>query len=83
MTDETKPKRQRGQREREAAYLAGFLAGLEHALTEMRAERDKLQARDLAIRDGLALLCEVPIVKRTRRKRSNGVSANPDVVTVA
>ena len=72
MTDETKPKRVRGQKEQEAAYRAGFCDGLAHALTEMKLERSKQEARDLAMRDGAARLREAPpIPKRTRRKRGD------------
>jgi hypothetical protein len=70
VTDEAKPKRVRGQKEQEAYYRAGFCDGLAHALHEMKLERSKQEARDLAMRDGAARLREAPLVpKRTRRKR--------------
>lgn len=71
MSDDTTPRRVRGQKDQDAAYRAGYIdgyqAGLDYArkLKDEDAEREKLIARGLerhrAERAG--------VPKRTRRKR--------------
>lgn len=69
MTDETKPKRVRGHKEREAAYRQGFLDGLTHAKAELASQRALDAERDEAMRAGLTKLRATPVVRRPRRKK--------------
>jgi hypothetical protein len=73
MTDETKPKRMRGLKEREEAYRAGFLAGLEHAHKEIASQRALEAARGVAVATGIEsfLAGAGAARKRTRRTRDD------------
>lgn len=76
MTDETTPKRLRGQKERERLYRAGFLDGLVHAAQEHAEKRDIDAKRDGAVVTGLRryLAAESSAPKRTRRKKAELVN---------
>jgi hypothetical protein len=79
MTDETTPKRRRGQKDREAAYRAGYLDGYNQGAldeaTRTTMERAQHEVRARQMEAGLAKLRAEPPVKRTRRKKSNGLDA--------
>lgn len=68
MTDE-KPKRVRGQKEREAAYRQGFADGLKHADFELGNRQEVEAMRERAMVSGLMTMRATPVVKRTRRTR--------------
>lgn len=79
MTDETKPKRVRGLKEREAAYCAGFREGLEYAQRDALDRAVIDEQRERAMADGLKRLRTdaTSAPKRTRQKKLKGAVVVP------
>lgn len=70
MSDETKPARIRGLKEREAAYKAGFADGCAHAHTEIAAQRRLEVERETAAEYGWKRVAsEVAPTRRTRKRK--------------
>lgn len=82
MTEEKTP-RVRGLKERQEAYREGFLAGVQHALTEA-AELKRIESdREQAMKVGLAKLAHTTSVRPRRRKRGGDDDGAHAVVTDA
>lgn len=84
MSDEKAP-RIRGQKEREAAYRAGFVDGIAHAHAEAKrlreVEEDRATAIDIGLQKYRRTMSAEP--RRTRRKRENDVAATLDVMATS
>lgn len=79
MTDETKPKRVRGLKEREAAYRAGYQDGMRDAVQEIEARQAMDAIREARIGEGLKRLRTdaTSAPKRTRRTKKRDLDSIP------